>query len=416
MARFRHLTAAESGWIAGAPLPHTARDIDHFWDAHGGGGSLPIRGGLVHTRLVNHGEGQYALQAMDSTDGWSEWSIHRQTGPDPTDPDHWESLATGRNHQFCDCDHDDPVGYEYDPGGYGTGMAGGGNASPGDPNGLQAAKRNAERAWDAHVADQIAQRDRNLGIGTEQADRRGLDPDEGYDIFGEREAGFGRLANLDPDRAAELLSGHRTDHRGRNWWDEYGHLPPDRFLTHDMAMTGHAPEGPLKPLELEWRDGPDYVLPHVRREIDEINRNFGKPYRDEHDLQHSFWPIASQSNAIKHHGENRYGLEVGDGGWDIAGHLWYWRLHRQTGPDIGDPEHWEQIEVPHKDIPYGEQIAWSPDVARAHAEQALKLHIDRLEQERDRNLDIGGDYRPDAPPQTGDDFDYGFGDDFGGRR
>jgi len=198
-----------------------------------------------------------------------------------------------------------------------------------------------------------------------------------------------RTAVVDPATAAEMMSGHRTDHRGRDWWDEYGHLPPEDFLQYDESgggwgpqPTDQAPEAPLKPLEQEWRDGPDHVLPHVRNEIDERNHNWGRPYDDEHDLQHSFWPIASQSNAIRQHGETRYGLEVGDGGWDLAGHLWYWRLHNQTGPDIDDPEHWEQLDTPQEDCPYGEQIAWSPDVARHHAEQALQRHIDRQQQSR----------------------------------
>jgi hypothetical protein len=187
-----------------------------------------------------------------------------------------------------------------------------------------------------------------------------------------------RSANLDPARAAEIIKGHRTDHLGRDWWDDYGHLPPEHFLDDDYDKSGD-----LKEPELDWHQGPEGMLPHVRAEYDERNANaLAWNTHDEHDLQHSFWPAASASTALRPHGEKRYGLEVGDGGWDIAGHLWYWRLHHQTGPDINDPDHWEQMDVHPDDMPYGEQIAWSPDVARSHAEQALQNHIDRKQQSR----------------------------------
>lgn len=157
MARMRReATDGDDGWVNGMVLPHTQRDVNHFERLHGGSGSLPLHPSQFNTKIVHHGESRYGLQALDSTDGWSEWSLHRQTGPDSGDPDHWERMGTpdGRLlRQFCDCvgDTDEqhdlllPLGGESGMAGY-TGRVG-------------VAKREAEEAF----RDKVVGRGRGLG-------------------------------------------------------------------------------------------------------------------------------------------------------------------------------------------------------------------------------------------------------------
>lgn len=162
MAKMRQ-AKPDDGWRRSA-LPHTARSIEHFERHHGGGGSLNLSSDDLHTKLVNHGETRYALQAMDSTDGWSEWSLHRQVGPDIDDPDHWERIGAPKEAQpFCDCIGDGSTG-QHDlnfPLGVDDGLAGHAIGSPGDPAGLKAAKAEAERAFKEYTADRG--QGRNLG-------------------------------------------------------------------------------------------------------------------------------------------------------------------------------------------------------------------------------------------------------------
>lgn len=137
-----------------AVLPHTERSMDHFDRRHGGGGSLPVEPGQFRTKFVNHGETRYALQAMDSTDGWSEWSLHRQVGPDINDPDHWERIGMPPGvHQFCHCagDGGDEVDLSY-PAGVEDDLAGYTDGSHGDRTGMGAARAEAERAFERYIS------------------------------------------------------------------------------------------------------------------------------------------------------------------------------------------------------------------------------------------------------------------------
>lgn len=152
MARFRR-RAADDGWQR-AILPHTDRSAYHFEARHGGSGSLPIQAGQFRTKLVNHGETRYALQAMDATDGWSEWSLHRQVGPDMDNPDHWERMGVPNEvHQFCHCigDGDDEADLSFPAGGE-DGFAGYVSGNVDDMEGLEGAKAAAEEAFQREVA------------------------------------------------------------------------------------------------------------------------------------------------------------------------------------------------------------------------------------------------------------------------
>ena len=190
----------------------------------------------------------------------------------------------------------------------------------------------------------------------------------------------GRFDRPSPERILEMLHGHRTTHRGNTWWEEYPHATyedseEDRRDRHDEGR-----DGPFEPIphsiELDWREGVDNLLPHVRDEIKQHYWRFAES-DSETSFHNSFWPAASQQTAIRQHGETRYGLDVGDEGFDPSGWVWHWRLHRQVGPNIDDPEHWERIQVHPDDMPHGEQIAWDPESAKVHAERALQRHIDR---------------------------------------
>ena len=182
MARFRHLHAAD-GWQR-AVLPHTQRSADHFYYAHGHPATLPIEPEQFRTKLVNHGETRYGLQVMDSTDGWSEWSLHKQVGPDMNDPDHWERIGVPPEvHQFCHCigEEDDEADLSY-PAGVEDGLAGYVSGQPGDWKGTRGAKAAAEEAFQKHVVGDGP----NIGDYDLDSFMRDHDPDEGYDIFGER--------------------------------------------------------------------------------------------------------------------------------------------------------------------------------------------------------------------------------------
>lgn len=185
MARMRAVrtAAGDDGWQR-TVLPHTQRSADHFERHHGGSGSLPIEPSQFLTKPVYHGETQHALQVMDSTDGWSEWSIHKQTGPDATDPDHWERLGCPTQvNPFCHClgedgeeaDLDYPVGVE-------DGLAGYADGADGDWKGTGRAKREAEEAWRRYVEHQTALRDEALGAWDD--DRRNPPSYDDYDYGG----------------------------------------------------------------------------------------------------------------------------------------------------------------------------------------------------------------------------------------
>jgi hypothetical protein len=155
MAKMRRGGAGDDGWQNTA-LPHTLRSMEHFNRYHWGGGSLPVEPGQVHTKLVNHGETRYGLEVLDSTDGWLEWSLHRQHGPDIDDPDHWERMGVPAEvHPYCSCigngtmddgEHDlnFPLGGE-------DGFAGYTNGGPDVNEGIERAKADAEEAFQNQV-------------------------------------------------------------------------------------------------------------------------------------------------------------------------------------------------------------------------------------------------------------------------
>lgn len=224
------------------------------------------------------------------------------------------------------------------------------------------------------------------------------------------EAYPGRFSPMTPERLKEMLAGPRIDERGQTW-DDY-----NAGWTYEDWQQMYEGE-PAPRAKLEWREGPDHILPHVHKQIDQHNTRW-TDLDDENSFHNSFWPKATQQTAIRQHGETRYGLDVGDEGFDIGGWLWHWRLHRQVGPDIDDPEHWEQLSslpgAPTADT------AYDPEHAKAHAEDAL----DRWIAEKAKSRPAIGDYDLDdimrqhdpgknpGRPGPGDDFDYG---DFGGR-
>jgi hypothetical protein len=188
-----------------------------------------------------------------------------------------------------------------------------------------------------------------------------------------------RSANHDPARAAEIMAGPRLDHRGRTWheWNDWDYDDWDKY--YDEGSYGAEREPTPGPPQLEWREGPEHILPHVRDQIDEHNGRWAET-RDENSLHNSFWPAVQQQTAIREHGETRYGLDVGDEGFDIGGWLWHYRLHRQTGPDADNPDHWEQI-------PSGNGIITSdaledPGHAKVVAERELQKYIDHKEKSR----------------------------------
>jgi hypothetical protein len=222
------------------------------------------------------------------------------------------------------------------------------------------------------------------------------------------EAYPGRFGPMDPAQAAKILNGPRMDHRGQTWED---HNNGWSWEDWEDLYDRRPDEPPVAPPGLEWR-GPEYTLPHVREQIDQHNEQWAD-YDDENSLHNSFWPKVSQQTAIRQHGETRYGLDIGDEGFDIGGWLWHWRLHRQTGPDVNNPEHWEQLSslpgAPTADT------AYDPEHAKAHAEQALD---DWLKQQAKSRPAIGdydldeitrqhGGPNPNPGPNHGLDDDYG---------
>lgn len=150
VARFRHIHATpDTGGWQNVALPHTLRSIEHFNRNHGGGGSLPVEPEQVHTRIVNHGETRYGLEVHDSSDGWLEWSLHRQTGPDINDPDHWERMGVPKGaHPYCSCigDGDEEHDLNFPLGGE-DGFAGNTDGGPDADEGVQWAKADVERAF-----------------------------------------------------------------------------------------------------------------------------------------------------------------------------------------------------------------------------------------------------------------------------
>lgn len=139
--------------------------------------------------------------------------------------------------------------------------------------------------------------------------------------------------------------------------------------------------------------------------------------------------INDHYSAIVHHHEQPFGLEVMPNDYDGA-KPWTWGIHqykrnRSSVWDYDDDRYkgeWLNWISPGEwDHPKGSPaeyfgVAESPEEAMRLAQENWEKHRVHVDAERDRNLDIGGDYRPDAPPRPKhDDFDYGFGDDFGGR-
>jgi hypothetical protein len=155
MARFRHLAAAdEGGWARGMVLPHTRRSLDHFDRHHGGGGSLDINNPkLFRTKIINHGETRYAVEVHDTTDGWSEWALHEQVGPDIDDPDHWQRMGVPQQvHPFCNClGESDEHDLNFPPG-VDDGYAGYADGSQDDRSGVKAGKAAAEEAFQNEIA------------------------------------------------------------------------------------------------------------------------------------------------------------------------------------------------------------------------------------------------------------------------
>lgn len=194
----------------------------------------------------------------------------------------------------------------------------------------------------------------------------------------------GRFDRPSPERIQQMLNGPRLTHRGQDWYQENPGLTYEDAEQHRQEWYDEDDEQrePIPhSIKLDWREGPNNLLPHVRDEINDYNSRFANP-ESENSFHNSFWPAATQQTAIRQHGETRYGLDVGDEGFDLAGWLWHWRLHRQTGPDINNPEHWERIDVPREDMPGGEPITYDPESAKVHAERALQRHIDRKQQSR----------------------------------
>ena len=175
--------------------------------------------------------------------------------------------------------------------------------------------------------------------------------------------------------------------RGITWHQNYR---DDGMEYDDWDPEGYGLDDIPESIELDWRDGPDHVLPHVRRQINRYNANPRKPVRDEE----THWSPTTTSTAIRHHGETRYGLDVHELGhhFPVPGEPgpdeewpWYWRIHRQVGPDETNPEHWEEIPVPEEDRPMRYevgQVAPSPEHAKTYAERALRHHLDRQGQSR----------------------------------
>lgn len=177
VARFRRAGAgADDGW-RNSCLPHTAVHMADFQAHHGGNGTLDTNPDQSHTKLVNHGETRYGLQVHDTKDGWAEWSIHRQIGPDIDDPGHWERIgAPPESNPFCNCldathtdDDQDDV-----PLGKAAGVAGIASSSPGDPSGVLAAKAEVERAFQDYTGGL------GHGLGGDGYDINQIMRDEGF--------------------------------------------------------------------------------------------------------------------------------------------------------------------------------------------------------------------------------------------
>lgn len=192
------------------------------------------------------------------------------------------------------------------------------------------------------------------------------------------EAYPGRFNKPSPERIQEMLAGPRTNHRGQTWHEQNGNWSHQDWEEYYNDWTPDREPMPGPP-RLEWRDGPGNLLPHVRDEIDDYNSSYADT-DNENSFHNSFWPAASQSTAIREHGETRYGLDVGDEGFDPAGWGWHWRLHKQTGPDADNPEHWEKIRNSPELIT--SDVMDNPEHAKLMAERALQQHIDRQQQSR----------------------------------
>lgn len=185
IAKFRREAAADDGWQHMA-LPHTVRSIKHFNRNHGDDyPGAKMKKSRAYTKLVNHGEQRYALEVMDSPDGQLEWSLHRQVGPDISNPDHWERLGVPRDvHPFCNCigEGGDEADLGFPAGGE-DGYAGMTDGGADVEEGIELAKADAEQAFHDKIGGQ------GHGLDHHNYDdlARGLDePEEGYDIFGER--------------------------------------------------------------------------------------------------------------------------------------------------------------------------------------------------------------------------------------
>ena len=184
-ARFQRRANAPLKWEQG-PMPNTAASISHEashpvpWQTHDPD--------WYSRAIAHHGETRYGLEVRPDSDatGWF-WHMHRQTGPDIDNPEHWEDMGTGRLRCSL-CHPDDPPARDLvDPRYYGF------LHEPGDDEGVTAAgermaQEAAEEAFGRYVAEQNARRDLNLDQNhhIDPGDGRGGDhhPDEGYDIFG----------------------------------------------------------------------------------------------------------------------------------------------------------------------------------------------------------------------------------------
>lgn len=158
MAKMRRAAALD--WQHGVSVPHP----DAYWDNENWN-PVPSEHSIA---IVNHGEQRHALQVKsinpDHGDKRWYWSIHRQTGPRIHDPEHWEWVPETQNRDMAA----HLRGVDGNPGFF----------SPTRED----AMRRAEAAWEHYVGTRDAARDRVLDEGV----RGGLDPEGGYDIFGER--------------------------------------------------------------------------------------------------------------------------------------------------------------------------------------------------------------------------------------
>ena len=174
VARFRRASASLD-WEQG-PMPNTAAHLKHEsshpsvpWQRHDPD--------WYSRAITHHSETRYGLEVRPDSDGvgWF-WHMHRQVGPDITNPAHWEDMGTGRLRCIL-CHPDDPpakelvdqryYGFLHEPGEDGITVGG-----------ERMAQEAAEKAFERYVAAQNAQRDLNLSGRGSPGD------DDSGDIFG----------------------------------------------------------------------------------------------------------------------------------------------------------------------------------------------------------------------------------------